>query len=223
MMNIFFKNHFGFVLDFLKLQPGTKEYKAALKLLLECMPDAENCDAHARKWLRIHEFALAGGILLFVLMVLLAVAMKLALLVWTMLAAMWACILLLLYAHMRYKRASEQWIIREVRSFSDCLARYSSDQIARMLAALKYYPPFATRREAPTEGDTVGCCNCVSIFPAQSVPLEEDAFHYSECPKCTAIELVFGSAEQPLTIETLQNIHNLFYENDLFDDLPDEE
>lgn len=221
MHPIAFRDFLPEVREFLALAPGTKAYKEALADFCQKLPDAETFDPQVKKWERIVNICLLISLIGFVSLIVLCIVtacrgQKLFSPAQRKLAfALMALFLIpeipMLYANWRKEHLAKAVIDREIRRFGEALNQLSDAQFSRVQALLNSDPEYFYGDEPPAPGDACGCFECAYIFPADSPGLNW-AEDIPSCPRCDSPFLVYGTAEIPADEETLNLIHNLFFE-----------
>ena len=221
MYPIAFRDHLQVVREYMALIPGTRACRKAFAALCKALPDPEDFDPQVKKWDRAVCICIIPMLLGFFLLLALCLhttlqsrelftpAEKRLCLVFSVLFLLPA--IPMLYADARKKHLAESRMDAEIRNFGESLLLLSDEQFARVQALLNSDPEYVYGNEPPAPGDACGCCKCRYTFPADSPDLNRET-DFLVCPRCASVHLVYGTAEVPVDEETMQLIHNLFFE-----------
>ena len=221
MHPIAFRGYLHEIREYMALIPGTRAYRKALAALCKDFPDPEDFDPQVKKWDRIVPVCLLASLLGFVSLLILCIVTshqgrelftptqrKLA---FAFAALFFIPEIPMICAELRKKHLARAFMEREIRSFGERLNLLSDEQFARIQTLLFNHPRYYYGDEPPMPGDTCGCYECGYIFPADN-PKWDWAEGLLSCPRCDSPFLVYGTAEVYVDEETIQLIHNLFFE-----------
>lgn len=219
-MNMYdFSFHIDEALALSRLDSGSKAYRRGLKKLMKEMGvDMDFLPVPGKKrWMILEVSFLLVALLgfggLFLLSLNAESLSENQVFAWVLglFVCMYAALGIVIYANIRKRRLTRQYLNRRISLLGERVLKIPSDAFERARALLFHTPDILWEEEVPSPVSIpCGCWKCVKSFYETFSGAE--AFD-PVCPECGSHEnVLYGDDETPVTRESLQILHDLFEE-----------